>query len=142
MLNMKPPTDNIYKFMAITGLLLIILGITYPYKELNKNIAEIYKLNSQANLILLDKKELFYSKQLSEQEYNAKLRQYNEKLIKLNEDQGIFNAHKNQTGLSIIIGLCGVVIGFLLALLGFILWYKKLQKYLDVIIKTKSERIM
>jgi hypothetical protein len=58
MSNITPPTDNIYKFMAISGLVLIIIGITYPYNELNKDIVDIYKLNSQANILLLDKYEL------------------------------------------------------------------------------------
>lgn len=33
---LKPPTDNLYKFMCISGLILVLLSITFPPWQINK----------------------------------------------------------------------------------------------------------
>jgi len=108
---LQPPTDNLYKFMAIIGLMLWVGGTLYPWtkayeveKELIALEAEIkhaQELPAQLNSIELEKKI---------------------KLIRLS-----FNATKAYFA----IGILSFLVGGFLTYYGFRLWYIRVQKPLD-----------
>jgi DNA-binding transcriptional MerR regulator len=181
----KPPTDNLYKFLALSGLLILIISTTYPvwlYLELDKQsagfhrdlkvlnieaekfqesrpvvdkaIRESSKVNSQA----LDAVEKFKKSQISleevrkaldeasnasgeatekikelEEEVHNWLRQhaeieYKKDLLEISE-----SAAKRVGGLAVI----GTLAGLGITVWGFILWYQRVQKYEDIILKEK-----
>ena len=115
---LQPPTDNLYKFMAIIGLILWVGGALYPWtkayeveKELITLGAEIKHAQeqpAQANPIELEKK--------------AKL---NRLLFKV-------------TIVYFAIGLLSFLVGGFLTYYGFKLWYIRVQKPLDE--KLKNEK--
>jgi cell division protein FtsB len=54
---LKPPTDNLYKFMCVSGLVMILFALTYPPWLLHKSIQAVYNLEKDVKLLELDVKE-------------------------------------------------------------------------------------
>ena len=115
---LQPPTDNLYKFMAIVGLILWVGGALYPWTKayevekelitLEAEIKHVQEQPAQANVIELEKK------------------------LKL-----------NRLLFKVAIGYCAFgtfsfLIGGFLTYHGFKLWYIRLQKPLDE--KLKNEK--
>ncbi len=143
------PTDNLYKFLAFSGLLLILIStLGAPYSKLilmeslmkASTDLEIYKAEvdflSEKTKILEDKKK---NKTLS----NSKLISATEDLrdnthkIKISQIRATnaFSLEKAKLeSLEILeeYQLVGLVFGYLLASFGFVLWYAKVQKISDI----------
>lgn len=145
------PTDNLYKFIALFGLTLVILSFIPFYHSYKVKIEEIEvianfnKLKPQSDRLIIYIKSL-----LAEKDYEPEgnlapksllIKEYNKLYmpieIELNklEIQTLKNAElkklvRAELILSIMILLMGV--GFMF--FGFKHWYYKLQKYQDMII--------
>jgi hypothetical protein len=53
---LKPPTDNLYKFVPIPGLLLVLVSLTYPpWLSYRLNIS-IYELEKDTKILELEVK--------------------------------------------------------------------------------------
>lgn len=136
------PTDNLYKFIALFGLILTIAG-AFLYTRFsneswmaiesaiyyNEKAAE--KLNLLINLPSLKDKKI--------QDYLSKL---NKEANELSQKGDRFmadskTAHKQfdrwRVGIEWLL-----IVGVFLMVLGFSLWYLKLQRYLDIMIKFQS----
>ena len=108
---LQPPTDNLYKFMAIIGLIIWVAGVWYPWTKayevekehitLEAEIKHAQQHPAQSNLIELEKKE---------------------KLARL-----LFKAIL----VYFSIGVFGMLVGGFLMYYGFRLWYIRVQKPLD-----------
>ena len=112
------PTDNLYKFMTIFGLVLVIFS---PYNwEVNKT--EWYELG----------RTLEFQRELYK---NDKSIEAQEK-IKSNEVkfQGILDSVSTFVKLYVI----GFTLGLVLLILGSFFWYRKVQRHHDTILKNKS----
>ncbi|WP_370408208.1 hypothetical protein [Tenacibaculum dicentrarchi] len=123
--SLKPPTDNLYKFMSIFGLILFIFGI-YTYKTTDFNLRkDIYHFDSEKknisvnpNLDSIAKSNKLISKQATEKELKYRLKQYPRDMASL-----------------IIIAIAGLALG----IVGFRLWYLKTQKFQDKIIERTAD---
>lgn len=199
---LKPPTDNLYKFIALTGLLLLIISVVLPayaivtmemkrldvVRELNKTSATLdeaknlgveaeaathdaHAASSLVDAAVARYKAMPKSKHPSRQEATERLRRLDEieaatqrlrdasqKLQSKTEELGrktaeaqtrnIETDYQNELLETINLGfivskillLIGSLVGIVLALLGFILWYRKVQVFEDrVLQKTATD---
>ncbi len=90
----QPPTDNLYKFCAITGLIIIIIPTYFTYSQIDKLQLEIIDLETEANVLnveteQLEKEASQYGNELQKKEkdlQNAQVDEGNpEKLIEVIE---------------------------------------------------------
>ncbi|MCK5062144.1 hypothetical protein KAR28_06390 [Candidatus Parcubacteria bacterium] len=160
-----PPTDNLYKFISIFGILLMLALPAYciffsytQQQEAQADVLEKEILEDEKNDIkneIIDKienvdKELEQLKQNYNQEkaddlsesiliLENKKKELSKKLIAINSliDK---NTHRkefiNKLRVATTIYL---FVGFVITLIGFSLWYFKLQRYQDKIIKKQAE---
>ncbi|MGA1979617.1 MAG: hypothetical protein ABSG99_03505 [Sedimentisphaerales bacterium] len=138
------PTDNLYKFMAIFGLILVIapyLSIFYAYKLTDDAIRLEGEIETLKKEIELDSSCIDNLKKKKHSDYIEMQRKQSMSLVQLNNK---IEEHKNlvlmisaQKSLCLIV----VVIGGCLIFLGFTLWYEKLQRPRDIILRNKAEKI-
>ena len=108
---LQPPTDNLYKFMAIIGLMLWIGGVLYPWTKAYEVEREIIMLEA----------EVKYAQEHPAESNPIELEKKT-KLIRL-----LFKAATVYFATGVIASLIG---GFL-TFYGFQLWYIRVQKPLD-----------
>lgn len=192
----KIPTDNLYKFLSLAGIIILIFSIVYPKylirqltDSINKNTTsigltkieteyligkvkilkesteksrnELKKYNYEKNLEkiidvkklkedLHDEKHRDYLKFIYEyqdeiipeiketKEYEKKLHELSE-LTYQNEINNYKTKRKNEIIMELVSELkqifrysfWGIIIGFLTMIIGFNLWYFKVQRFLD-----------
>ena len=167
------PTDNLYKFMAIFGMLLIILPFlvfptiqNYKYRIIDLTTKAALKDNELKELEKIVKQVEDKTSQLNKEEHIKnyenefdvnKSREVNEvektvkdvfkkieigeiESINLNNELKKVVADFNYFAILIYIIKVFPIIGFIISIIGFYLWYNKNQKYLDIIIKEESEK--
>jgi hypothetical protein len=144
------PTDNLYKFISISGLVLIVtsfIAISISQREVADQIftthqealsvgKAIQQLDDEMDALVSNPTPESYvrAKQILEETKPlevelAKLESMNDKSeymhLASTEDLNFF---KNQ-----------IYFGFFLTILGFIGWYYRLQRHLDAIVKKEAE---
>lgn len=144
------PTDNLYKFMAIAGLVFTAIGLVSPaiYKTdwYNDAITRSEKLDQRVAEGRLRIEEIAIRSQLTEKERSALLdrlsKQFSEDIAderyalnqQLEQRQNL--ADEKVEGLQ----WCGVA-GFLVSLAGFICWYQRVQSMQDSILRMEFEKL-
>ena len=114
------PTDNLYKFMALSGIVLIVFSFLLPWRAANRS-QELLR-DVKANLRIID------TLPLSSDE-RAKL--LGNSVKNLEELKLIIEKDKPFYMIAFIIG---ETFGIVLCISGFTLWYKRVQKYNDQIL--------
>ncbi len=176
------PTDNLYKFIAIFGLILFIFRI-YQVENLASEInSQVFQLNESIRILKTEKiyheknknfldnqikilcKKLNYEceftdsfwvfpsyKNLSLEEmsirleidklikdYRIELQEFDLKTIQINSKSQQFNLLNDEfDGLNN--GDFLQIFGFVVAVMGFTLWYFKIQRFQDEILENKVE---
>ena len=119
----KLPTDNLYKFMALSGLVILILSAIPYYRKYEFDI-ELIRLEAEAeNLRLKIRENAAYTTT----EFEFKCKEILRRITMNNYLKGVAY-------------VCSFV-GSFLTTLGFYLWYVKLQRYQDRIIKKEAAQI-
>ena len=201
---LKPPTDNLYKFIALTGLLVLIISVVLPayalvtiemkrldvVRELNKTSATLeeakslgieaeaathdaHAASSQVDAAVARYKAMPKSKHPSRQEATERLRRLDEieaatqrlrdtaqKLQSKTEELGKKTAEAHTRSietdyqnevletinlgfvLSKILLLIGSLVGLVIALLGFVLWYRKVQLFEDRVLEKAATDLL
>lgn len=119
MISQNLPTDNLYKFMALFGLVIIICSAVFKYMAITNIQATISELRiEQATLkvVVADSSELEIAK--------AKLLATQEKLV-------MSEAYDHRATVFLFAGI-------LLSIAGFVLWYMKTQRLLDKLLKQEA----
>lgn len=174
---LKPPTDSLYKFLAIIGLVIFLASVTSPIiinRQLNNQTAEFVRDAKANNLqaeawmstwkrveehspkvqevqqTLIEAKDSPDEKRVLQQAKNVAQRQ--EELIALFNKQladwekESFQVEYKQNLMEDteiyarrIMGMCiiGVPVGLGLSIFGFVLWYRRAQRYEDLVLKSK-----
>jgi hypothetical protein len=134
------PTDNLYKFMAIAGLTLVVYSLIAPFALLNRNLEKIESVASEAAAIGADVKLLNESLKVDpvtpgDREEAGKRLEQSADVARRNAVLGVKRemVHRlNQQNLVVeIAGIVALLVGSALAVAGFYLWYDRVQKYLD-----------
>lgn len=143
------PTDNLYKFLAITGLILFITSTGYViYSKVNVG-RQLIDIESQRQRLIIDNttiaKELtwLFKDKMDIKEYRVYLSKHadlNNKNIEIwrldNIRTNIIEWHKYIELPLLLL----VVVSIVIMAYGFEMWKKKLQIYQDEIIKNEAEK--
>jgi hypothetical protein len=145
---LKPPTDNLYKFIAISGLLIILASFVFPqilYKDYAMKFAEI-----EGDLRVLERQmdTLNSIKDTESDDPRQKKEDDIEKnRIEIEFEKGLAEAfRKREIRVALsnyahrwqIFGYIGMSFGLVMMSSGFYLWYSRLQKYEDKLMKCKA----
>jgi len=115
---LQPPTDNLYKFMAIIGLMLWIGGALYPWQKAYEMERELITLQA----------EIKYA-----QEFPSEA-----KPIELEKKVKLIRLLYKSTVAYFAIGILSLAVGGFLMLYGFKYWYIRVQKPLDEKMKKQA----
>lgn len=130
------PTDNLYKF-GFVGCIFLLSLLYYIRSNEQSNLLKIRSEYDKDYFNAIELKNEFYSTKdsntLKKNEINRLINQVNRNQIDIESKVVKFNSQSN-----FMYGL--LVVCFLGALLFLWLWYVKLQKYQDIIIKKESEK--
>ncbi len=171
------PTDNLYKFLALSGVVVVLVSIFYPISRLGELRQKAIELAAEIKILDLESKRLTvnhsqlerevaaFEKQLSAAEKEKrptpgdidsiekihnqlrtralKLETSNDdlqvKLVKVSakNDQLVQLVRYVEYFVNVMYG--GIVIGVLLAWVGFGLWYVRVQRPQDLLLKQQIE---
>lgn len=142
------PTDNLYKFVALVGVIILIATLYFPIMKAREYRLSMVKLKGQLRLLDI---ELDYLKEKAtdlksdhdntghtrtELIYEAhQLKMKSEELKTKGEELRILELDYQ---LLISIQKSGMLMGILTGILGFSLWYFKIQRYQDRQLKKNS----
>ncbi len=154
------PTDNLYKFLAITGLILILISVIYPEMETHeidrmlketKTELNILKreeeyLNLERRLLLEDNQAQTNTRSIQKSEdinrrrleLERKLMEIEKKRIQMFGQIDQITLLINRLRLIFRFSTVGLILGIILTIAGFYFWYIKVQRYQDMMIKKES----
>ncbi len=145
------PTDNLYKFMALSGLILFVFSFFVPFWLMHNIKLKTLEIKEELDLLDIEEK---YLKEIHE-DIEALPSNKRRKAIKLNEERfKDYSKKLMQTRRKVetmkyldsmrrdirILALVGISLGVIFTYCGFFLWYKRLQKYQDQIIKNEAQK--
>jgi hypothetical protein len=161
----QPPTDNLYKFLAIFGLLLFGFSVYVPLQRLDEYSREVAKWNAAWGPLIvrarsadddaraelecaiakrrgpaIRKETLEYCREVESKSAQSKLAAKNLAIAmeELSGGKEMLEYLKRQFALYSSIGIAGAIIGAMLIFLGFYLWYVRTQRPLDMAIRSSS----
>lgn len=135
----KLPTDNLYKFIAIFGLILLLSTFLGYYLVLKEKGLLFYELDNNIMAQIKIGDTLMYDKHwIKDNQLAEKLHDNTLKII-LNV-QDLDNQYRTLNFYSQFLYLFAGL-SFLLMIFGFLQCYNKTQKYLDIILKNQVEQI-
>lgn len=137
------PTDNLYKFIALAGLVVILLSIVLPNIALHNLRLELLKTNGE--LSVLQAEYDFLREEHNSVENHPNLEEaakHREKMKELrvrtlqlkSKDESERFLHR-QTIVWQSVAAIGLFVGAGMVTFGFKLWYERVQKYQDMILK-------
>ena len=140
------PTDNMYKFMAFSGLAILLFTFYFGYTQAIEIKNKINEIELEKNLLALEIKQYGALMERLKKSGNTTSEQLNEseKVLNEMERRGVIINEKerilkylirsvNQLNYVILISL---IVGSLLFAIGCRLWYKRVQYYQDLAIKS------
>jgi hypothetical protein len=144
----SPPTDNVYKFASIAGLLLLAIGLVLPSFIEQDRVENTFKLVKEAQerridyifkLVEVVQKDKFID---SEEKLKKEMTRIDDSLREMMAKDGhLLNAEidrRNRITEKRLADLLYVrTIGALLMAVGFVLWYFRVQRHQDRILKAE-----
>ncbi|HJQ53479.1 MAG TPA: hypothetical protein VJ825_06515 [Gemmatimonadaceae bacterium] len=151
------PTDNLYKFVALSGVLMLVVGVALPFVVIYRQDNESRSINAEMDVRSarlstvvqqLKRSNDFLRGGGSRRSYEAMRDSANRVIDSLTVTEPLIKtrraAWKEQYDffdIPVIIGMCMAAAGLLLAVWGFASWYIKLQKPLDALIAKQSASV-
>lgn len=141
-----PPTDSLYKFIAIAGVVLIVWGVSVPWDKQYeyetsraKYVAQKQKLQRMVESYKLRLQDIANEMRGV---VGDELKPFREEVASLNKDMEEANASITEAGLVVsvmqkaadtyrLVGLLSQIAGVVMIVVGFLLWYLKLQRHVD-----------
>jgi len=141
-----PPTDNLYKFMAISGVVLLIVA-PFFWAQFHITHAERARLAFQALKIDLSPEHEYWNSK-ARIERGESVTDEQRKLVekydaKRKEDDRAISEFLVYEGFSYVVTGAAIflgVLGLVLTGLGFPLWYLRVQKPLDLILLKQTRK--
>lgn len=142
------PTDNLYKFIALVGVVVLLVASYFPIIKARELKLAMIEIEGKTRILEIEVQHLpDRTKQLKS----------NETIGDCNREELVDKAYKlkmkneelktNSKKLEVIgidyeiirkIQTAGMVLGFILSAFGFFLWYFRIQKYQDKQLKKNS----
>lgn len=119
------PTDNLYKFIAISGLAIFLFGLYLFNSTQSELLLEINRLKLEQEILQLSNDD-FNKKSLDSLEFNHQAQILQKKVDQLPK------TYKGYLTLTFL--------GFLISIFGFFQWYHKLQIHQNKIVKNEGEK--
>ena len=140
----QPPTDSLYKFMAVSGLLILGFFVIWPelrLYELGQQtvqvVGEVNILHREVDHLQEDMVRLGKNKSVPEI-LIEKRRLLEIKLEQIGTKGELLELATTDMRRMIRVLYMGVVFGLILSFLGFILWYRKVQMWQDIAIRREA----
>lgn len=143
------PTDNLYKFLALSGLALLLFSMVYPLNTLNDLELKAVEARTQIKLLELELSVLERNidaasrkKEPSPDEVarlSDRQQQLKAKAIQNEGERERLTTLVKQLRFAFNGLIGGLLIGYALAHLGFYLWYVRVQKPADKLARTQGE---
>jgi len=153
----SPPTDSLYKFIAIFGLVIFVWGITFPLQkseEFELQRAEILTAVEESNNIgkriqakivsLAEKRKSIAGDDPERTDIDKQIKELRNQLIdsplsiNIDEKIEVLTVLKKSLVQFKILGWMSICFGLVLIIIGFLLWYYKLQKHIDIKLQNDS----
>jgi preprotein translocase subunit SecG len=153
-----PPTDNLYKFSAIAGLLFIILSFYPQYLNFKLNEQKIENMknskilmtdlklaNEELELLRKKHEETNQSKEGNKptdeelSKYIQKRKELESRNIEIESVQELEKYYNEEINRLNFISHITFSVGILVMLIGFYLWYQKVQKPSDLILTNQTK---
>ena len=159
----SPPTDSLYKFLAISGLVTVGWSVAFPWDkhleyelkvaevkaEVQKSKLKVERLDSQYKSLLDEESKL--QAERSEQDRKLKLAAIEGRKQKLyiemleaqqpvDERVEALKVLQDALRSYYLMGLVSTIAGLILAVAGFFLWYGRVQRYVDVKLRQDTEK--
>jgi hypothetical protein len=153
------PTDNLYKFIAIAGLIILIVGNGYnlyftnelaawyrqqlsEWSVLNVEIEYTIKETAQLNEILKqtsgnNELQKYYQEKMDKLLSDAKAQDIKKAIF--DERLKISGENKRKQDILLVVAILSNIIGSMLLIAGLRLWYTRVQIYQDRILKDQAE---
>ncbi len=131
------PTDNLYKFMAIFSLMLsftLFLYSDYMTEQVRKEVIEFSKVSTVRFHELVEgyaKNKSALDMQLLQDKYDGLAHADGLKMLVSSKKSDYYKSIRN----------FGVPILLFISIIGFLLWYIKVQKHQDYILKHEANNI-
>ena len=145
-----PPTDNLYKFVALAGLALLIFSIVYPLKLIDDLELRLVDTEMRRDMLLVDISALERAadrltatrvQNPAVTEQWTEIRKTLEKThIENRSEEERFKILLKQIRGKLIWLAVGTGVGYILAHRGFYLWYHRVQKPLDELARNRNEK--
>ena len=130
------PTDNLYKFLALSGVLVAVVSvyfvITTAYRS--QELARLVEENIRISDVLIDFGEIT----LNSDAMQEALLVLAESTAEIQELNFIVDRKNTTIFIGLIVSFAGVVMSYF----GFFLWYRRVQIYHDMILKHESESLL
>ncbi|GHA21849.1 hypothetical protein GCM10008090_34710 [Arenicella chitinivorans] len=127
------PTDNLYKFLAISGTLIVISILAFGYQTLYE--LETKMAVNKGDIAIIDQtiERIKNKEKVSDEEL--------EKIYSLSLDSLRISTINNELALVnqkfFARTTGGMILGLILMLVGFSLWYSRVQVYQDIVLAKK-----
>jgi hypothetical protein len=144
--NLTPPTDNLYKFLAISGLIFTIFCIVYPTSFLTSNSSTLTTLLTNSRVLemdinLLETRVYEQQAQIPTDEiviqYQQQIHDIRRRMIEV--DELVNQELRKQNFINQIRQILYIfsLLGAAITGTAFSLWYYKVQKYQDKILEVE-----
>ncbi|MGO8989285.1 MAG: hypothetical protein ACLQGU_14740 [bacterium] len=117
------PTDNLYKFMALSGIILIISSFYIVWKHSDRSQQLLRELNAS----------------LAVENTNSDNRRSDLSDLKLKSEELKFILKEKPWYMTFL--LISQFMGLVLSIVGFRLWYLRVQKYQDIILAKQARSL-
>lgn len=123
------PTDNLYKFLAISGLIVLGFSLVYPFKRLYEVNREVIQLGGEIEIFRLQNTEPCPPLEMQIRAQQLK--------TKVELERAAVEQMRFFKELIIVGGTAGAA----MIIIGFGLWYRKVQKPQDLIIANQAASV-
>ena len=140
---LQPPTDSLYKFMAVSGLLIICFSVIWPELRIYELEQQSIQLKGEVNILRIETNNLNkdverHNKDKSIETLIEKQRLQEIKLEQLKTKAELGQLAVTNTRRMNRILYIGAALGLTLSFFGFILWYWRVQIWQDKAIRKEA----
>ncbi|MGJ8564572.1 MAG: hypothetical protein ACSHXY_13580 [Alphaproteobacteria bacterium] len=136
------PTDNLYKFMALSGLFIATFcfgTLTYSLIQTENQIDLTRVQSEHVDDMLEDLKSGFDTKEFDAQNQRKRFDYYQKQYNELHKQIALL--HDDVFMIKNRVLLRGTIIGILISFFGFLLWFFRVQIHLDRIVKINIKKL-